>query len=63
VTYIHKVLSRGLYLRSQIEDKFPFPGHVSFCSLKGGRYSLVFGELTSAKGFKIGNVFTTQDMF
>jgi hypothetical protein len=38
---IHKVLSTGLYLRYQIDDKFPFSGHVPFSSL--------FREFTTAE--------------
>jgi hypothetical protein len=33
MTNIHKVIHRGLYLRGQTEDRFPFTGHVPFSGL------------------------------
>jgi hypothetical protein len=39
----HNVLSRGLYLRDHIENRFPFTGHSSFSGPDQPRDFLVFG--------------------
>jgi hypothetical protein len=45
VTNVHKILSRRLYLRGQIEYRFPFTvkkkGHVPFSRLNGRSMVLV----------------------
>jgi hypothetical protein len=38
----HEVLNRGLYLRGQIQDRFPFIGLAPFSDLNWPRDSLVF---------------------
>jgi hypothetical protein len=62
VTNIHKILQRRLFLRGQVEDRFPFTEHVPFSALKWEETSLSFGELTSAKGFTIEKEFSTVNL-
>jgi hypothetical protein len=50
VNNIHKVLSRGLYLKGQIENRFPFTGQAPFSGLNQPSDSLSFGGIYNCRG-------------